>query len=45
MDYPSKWIKNPWKPKTILYEPTDEKLTASAGLGPLIDAFTQSPEF
>jgi hypothetical protein len=45
MDYPSKWEKNPWKPKTIIYEPTDEKLTASAGLGPLIDAFTQSPEF
>jgi hypothetical protein len=41
----SKWEKNPWKPKKIIYEPTDEKLTATAGLGPLIDAFMQSPEF
>ena len=45
MDYKSKWEKNPWKPKKIVYEPTDEKLTATAGLGPLIDAFMQSPEF
>ena len=45
MNYQSKWEKKPWRPKTIIYEPTDEKLTASAGLGPLIDAFMQSPEF
>ena len=45
MEYKSKWEKNPWKPKKIIYEPTDEKLTASAGLGPLTDAFMQSPEF
>jgi len=45
MDYKSKWEKNPWKPKKIIYEPTDERLTATAGLGPLIDAFMQSPEF
>lgn len=44
MNYLSKW-KNHWKPKTIISEPTDEKLTASVGLGPLIDAFAQSPEF
>lgn len=45
MNYKSKWEKKPWRPKTIIYEPTDEKLSASAGLGPLIDAFMQSPEF
>jgi hypothetical protein len=45
VDYQSKWEKKPWRPKTIIYEPTDEKLTASAGLGPLIDAFMASPEF
>ena len=45
MNYQSKWEKNPWRPKKIVYEPTDEKLTASAGLGPLIDAFMASPEF
>lgn len=41
----SKWQKNPWKPKKFIYEPTDEKLTASAGLGPLIDIFCASPQF
>lgn len=45
MEYQSKWEKNPWKPKKIIYEPTSERLTATAGLGPLIDAFMQSPEF
>lgn len=45
MNYKSKWEKSPWRPKTIVYEPTNEKLTASAGLGPLIDAFMASPEF
>lgn len=45
MNYQSKWDKNPWKPKRIIYEATDEKLTASAGLGPLIDAFMQSSGF
>jgi len=45
MKYQSKWDKNPWRAKKIIYEPTDDKLTASAGLGPLIDAFMQSPEF
>ncbi len=45
MKYQSKWDKNPWKPKKIIYESSNDKLTASAGLGPLIDAFMQSPEF
>ncbi len=45
MNYKSKWEKNPWRPKTIVYEPTNERLTASAGLGPLIDTFMASPEF
>lgn len=45
MKYPSKWERNPWKPRKIIYEPTNEKLTAGAGLGPLIDAFMESPEF
>lgn len=45
MKYQSKWEKNPWTTKKIIYEATDDKLTASAGLGPLIDAFMQSPEF
>jgi hypothetical protein len=45
MDYKSKWESNPWRPKKIIIEPTNERLTASAGLGPLIDAFTQAPEF
>jgi hypothetical protein len=34
MDYKSKWEKNPWKPRKIIYEPTDEKLTASVGQYP-----------
>lgn len=45
MDYVSKWAKSPWKPKKIIYEPTDEALSAGAGLGPLIDAFVASNEF
>lgn len=45
MDYPSKWEKNPWKPKKVIYEATDEPLSASTGLGPLIDAFIEAPEF
>ncbi len=45
MDYVSKWVKTPWKPKKIIYEPTDEALSAGAGLGPLIDAFVESSEF
>lgn len=45
MDYPSKWEKKSWAPKKIVYEPTNERLTAGAGLGPLIDAFISSPEF
>lgn len=34
-----------WRPKKVKYEFTDEKLTPSAGLGPLIDAFMQSPQY
>lgn len=45
MKYPGKWERQTWAPKKIVYEPTDEKLTAGAGLGPLIDAFVESPEF
>jgi hypothetical protein len=33
-----------WRPKKLKYEFTDEKLTASAGLGPLIDWFMQSSQ-
>lgn len=35
----------PWKPKEFIYEFTDEDLTASAGLGPLIDLFVASPQY
>lgn len=45
MNYQSKWDKKSWSPKKIIYEATDEKLTAGAGLGPLIDAFVESAEF
>lgn len=38
-------LKKPWEPKKFVYEAIDEALTASAGLGPLIDAFVESPEF
>jgi hypothetical protein len=37
--------KQPWKPKEFIYEFTDEDLTASAGLGPLIDFFIASPQY
>jgi hypothetical protein len=37
--------KQPWKPKEFIYEFTDEDLTASAGLGPLIDLFVASPQY
>ena len=37
--------KQPWKPREFIYEFTDEDLTASAGLGPLIDLFCASPQF
>ena len=37
--------KEPWKPREFIYEFTDEDLTASAGLGPLIDLFCASPQF
>lgn len=36
--------KQKWQPVKIIYEPTDEELTGSAGLGPLIDVFEQSPQ-
>jgi hypothetical protein len=45
LKHPTKWEKQTWKPQTIIYEATDEPLTAGAGLGPLIDAFVQTPEF
>ncbi len=45
MNYQSKLDKKSWSPKKIIYEATDEKLTAGAGLGPLIDAFVESAEF
>ena len=41
----SKWEDKPWEPTKIIYEPTDEELTASAGLGPLIDVFMASPQY
>lgn len=41
----TKWDKKAWAPAKITYEPTDEELTAGAGLGPLIDLFMQSPQF
>jgi len=37
--------KQPWKPQEFIYEFTDEDLTASAGLGPLIDLFIASPQY
>lgn len=41
----TKWEKKPWQPVKIIYEPTDEDLTAAAGLAPLIDLFQQSPQY
>lgn len=41
----TKWDRKPWAPVKILYEPTDEEMTAGAGLGPLIDVFMQSPQY
>lgn len=35
----------PWKPREFIYEFTDEDLTSSAGLGPLIDLFVASPQY
>ena len=37
--------RQPWKPREFIYEFTDEDLTASAGLGPLIDLFVASPQY
>ena len=34
-----------WRPKKIKIEYTDEKLSASTGLGPLCDAFSDSPAY
>jgi hypothetical protein len=34
-----------WRPKKLKIEFTNEKLTAGAGLGPLVDAFVESPSF
>ncbi len=45
MKYKGKWERQTWAPKKIIYEATDEKLSACGGLGPLIDAFISSPEF
>jgi hypothetical protein len=41
----TKWEEKPWEPTKIIYEPTDEEMTAGAGLGPLIDVFMQSPQY
>ena len=34
-----------WRPKKLKIEFTDEKLTASAGLGPFVDQFVDSPGY
>jgi hypothetical protein len=34
-----------WKPKTVVYEATDEDLTAAGGLGSIVDLFCESPQF
>ena len=34
-----------WRPKKLKIEFTDEKLTASSGLGAMVDAFAESPQF
>lgn len=34
-----------WRPKKVKIEYTNEKLTASAGLGPFVDAFVDSPQY
>ena len=41
----SKWDKNYWKPNAVKYESTDEDLTAAAGLGTMMDLFTETPEY
>ena len=41
----SKWDKDYWKPKAVKYESTDEDLTAAAGLGTMMDLFTETPEY
>lgn len=41
----TKWEDKAWEATKIIYEPTDEELTASAGLGPLIDVFMESPQY
>lgn len=34
-----------WRPRKLKIEFTDEKLTPSAGLGPFVDAFVESPQY
>jgi len=34
-----------WRPKRLKVEFTDEKLTASSGLGAMVDAFVDSPQY
>lgn len=34
-----------WRPKKLKIQFTDEKLTAGAGLGPLVDSFVESPGY
>lgn len=34
-----------WRPKKLKIAFTNEKLTASAGLGPFVDAFVDSPQY
>jgi hypothetical protein len=34
-----------WMPKPVVYEATDEDLTAAGGIGNIIDLFTESPQY
>jgi len=40
MKYPGKWERQSWSPKKIIYEATEDRLTAGAGLGPLVGGAT-----
>jgi hypothetical protein len=41
----SKWYSSSWQPNEIRYESTEVDLTASAGLGTIVDLFTQSSQY
>lgn len=34
-----------WQPKPVVYEATEEDLTAAGGIGNIIDLFTESPQY